>query len=93
MKAFVLLSLALLAATARAGFDPSSKKNFVIYWGQANGLGEKDLSEYCKNDDYNIIVVHQTSTKKKKRIFFTPLKILTIRHLHILFIYLGLVHL
>lgn len=67
MKAFVLFSLALLAATVRAGFDPTSKKNFVIYWGQANGLGEKDLSEYCKNDDYNIIVVQRTHTHTFKR--------------------------
>lgn len=55
---YMLAFLGLLATTARGGFDPSSKKNFVIYWGQSNGLGEKELIEYCRNDDYNIIMVY-----------------------------------
>lgn len=57
MKVSLLISLAFLVATVRCGYDPGSKSNFVIYWGQGNGLGEKDLTEYCKTDDYNIIAV------------------------------------
>ncbi|RYP11119.1 hypothetical protein DL765_007868 [Monosporascus sp. GIB2] len=50
----------LFATSALAGFDPSSKSNIAVYWGQ-NSAGQADsqkrLAEYCNDDKIDIIPI------------------------------------
>lgn len=49
-----------IVATAFAGFDPGSKANLAVYWGQ-NSAGKQEtqtrLSTYCANPDIDIILI------------------------------------
>ncbi|KAJ4368183.1 Chitinase 2 [Neocucurbitaria cava] len=49
-----------IVATALAGFDPGSKANLAVYWGQ-NSAGKQEtqtrLSTYCTDSDIDVIVI------------------------------------
>lgn len=47
------LAVAALAATASATFDPNSKTNVAVYWGQ--GPNQAGLIETCKNPNIDIV--------------------------------------
>ena len=47
------LAVATLAATAFAAFDPNSKTNVAVYWGQ--GPNQAGLIETCKNPNIDIV--------------------------------------
>ncbi|KAF2745357.1 glycoside hydrolase family 18 protein, partial [Sporormia fimetaria CBS 119925] len=53
-------TLLLHALPINAGFDPTSKSNIAIYWGQ-NSAGRADsqtrLADYCSNPDIDIILL------------------------------------
>ncbi|KAM3554746.1 hypothetical protein MY1884_005965 [Beauveria asiatica] len=44
------------AATVLAGFDPESRRNVAVYWGQNSAsVGQERLAYYCDDDSINII--------------------------------------
>ncbi|KAF2188073.1 glycoside hydrolase family 18 protein [Zopfia rhizophila CBS 207.26] len=61
MGVFTIISLFLAAASSvYAGFNPNSKSNIALYWGQ-NSAGQQStqtrLSNYCTNANVDVIIL------------------------------------
>ncbi|KAF2275498.1 family 18 glycoside hydrolase [Westerdykella ornata] len=59
-SSFLFFAASIAAAVVQAGFNPNSKANIAIYWGQ-NSAGQQStqtrLSYYCNNPDVDVIIL------------------------------------